>query len=146
MAGDGKLRPVQISRRAALGVAVVAVAGCQSRTKTTPPGAAHGPDAAALETARRIEAELLATYDRKIKRTPLHARGALQVERAIHSTHLSALHGSPAHPSAATRPGSARALLRSSAGQLRRLALAATDGRTAALLASIAASHTASAE
>jgi hypothetical protein len=136
---------VQISRRAALGGAAVAVAGCQSRTKSTPSPTTREPDAAALATARRFETELLAAYDRMIKRTPLHARGALQVERAIHSTHLTALHGKPAHSSPAAQRDSAVALLRASAGQLRRLALAATDGGNAALLASIAASHTVSA-
>jgi hypothetical protein len=140
MVGDGKLRPVQISRRAALSVAVVAVAGCQSRTKATPPPARE-PDAAALETARRFEAELLAAYDVMIRQTPLHARGALQVERAIHSAHLSALRGTPARAPAGTRRDSAQSLLHASAGQLRRLALGAADGGNAALLASIAASH-----
>jgi hypothetical protein len=38
-----------------------------------------------------------------------------------------------------------RSALRTSAAELRRLALAAVDGANAALLASIAASHTASA-
>jgi hypothetical protein len=145
MVSDGKLRPVQISRRAALGVAAVAVAGCQSRTKATPPPAAREPDAAALETARRFEAELLAAYDLMIKRTPLHARGALQVERAIHSTHLSALGGTPTHASSTSHRDSAQTLLRATADQLRRLALGAADGANAALFASIAASHTASA-
>jgi hypothetical protein len=75
----------------------------------------------------------------------LHKRGALQVERAIHATHLAALHGSaPSSPQRATAHVT-RSALRASAAELRRLALNATVGANAALLASIAASHTASA-
>jgi hypothetical protein len=136
---------VQLSRRAALGLAILAATGCQSRTKTTPTPP-QAPDDVALQTARQDEQALLAAYDAKLARLPLSKRGALQVERAIHATHLSALHGTGAHhapPTATSTP--LPVALRTSARQLRRLALDATDGANAALLASIAASHTASA-
>lgn len=127
-------------------MAVVAVAGCQSRTKATPTPAVQMPDGTALQTARRFEEQLLTAYDAQIRRTPLPDRGPLQVERAIHATHLLALHGTPASRGAAARHGtSTQSMLRSSARELRRLALAATNGPNAALFASIAASHTASA-
>jgi hypothetical protein len=143
---DGKLDAVQLSRRTALGLALLAVAGCQSRTKETPLPPAAAPDHAALQSAREGEQALLAAYDTRIRSVPLHKRGALQVERAIHATHLAALHGTAAHhatPAPVTTP--LDAALRASARTLRRLALHATEGANAALLASIAASHTASA-
>lgn len=137
---------MQFTRRAALGlgVGVVVLAGCNdkkpaARPQQTP---APVPDAAALATARRDELVLLATYDHLIKHTPLNKRGALQVERAIHATHLSALEGVGAASRGAGHD--LQHLLRASAQRLRRLSLAATSGANAALFASIAASHTAS--
>lgn len=121
------------------------IAGCHSTkpaTKPTPPPVV--PDLEALQTARDAEAQLLTSYDAKMKHLPLHKRAPLQVERAIHATHLAALKGGPASVAAATPTHNLTAALKASATQLRRLALAATEGSNAALLASIAASHTAS--
>jgi hypothetical protein len=143
---DGTIDAVQMSRRAALGTALLAVAGCHSKPKATPTPPVQVPDASALQTARVAEQALLASYDATITSLPLHRRAPLQVERAIHSTHLEALDGSPATQSTSPRTMSSLVTaLRTSAHQLRRLALDASDGQNAALLASIAASHTASA-
>jgi hypothetical protein len=134
---------VQLTRRAAITAAVLAAAGCHRKPKPPPSTPAAPPDIAALRTAGHIEEALLAKYDAEIRRTPKHRRGALQVERAIHATHLAALQvlAAPA-TGAVTVRGSTTSLLRSSAAELRRFALNATDGAHAALLASIAASHT----
>jgi len=135
---------VQLTRRAVITAALVAVAGCHSKSKPSPSKPAVLPDAAALGTAGHLEKVLLAKYDAEIRRTPLHRRGALQVERAIHAAHLAALQGlAPPAAGSVAASGSTASLLRSSASELRRLALDATNGAHAALLASIAASHTA---
>jgi hypothetical protein len=144
---DGTIDAVQISRRAALGTALLAVAGCHSKPKATPTPPVQVPDQSALGTARVAEQALLASYDAKISSLPLHRRAPLQVERAIHATHLEALHGTVTTQTAPARStASLAATLRASANQLRQLALNATEGQNAALLASIAASHTASAQ
>jgi hypothetical protein len=139
---------VQLTRRAALGIGVGAVvlAGCNDKkpTATPPPTAAPVPDASALATARHDEVALLAAYDDLIKHTAVAKRGPLQVERAIHATHLSALKGIEGGAQAHHHDNIEHAL-RASAQRLRRLSLAATLGANAALFASIAASHTASA-
>jgi hypothetical protein len=96
-----------------------------------------------MAEARVAEARLLASYDAKIATLPLHKRAPLQVERAIHATHLAALQGTPRNQRRAHRVQDLAAELRSSANRLRRLALSATNGTNAALLASIAAAHTA---
>jgi hypothetical protein len=101
------------------------------------------PDAAALLAARDGERALLATYDAKIALASVGERPRLQVARAIHATHLSALHGTPAP--AVRRVHHLRSALLASAHQLSGLALAAVVGENAALLASIAAAHEASA-
>jgi hypothetical protein len=137
---------VQLTRRAALGLGVGAVvlAGCNGKKPAAVPSSTPTPgaDAAALVTARRDEVALLAAYDHLIKHTPISKRGALQVERAIHAAHLTALKGTAA-PANGGRLNIQHAL-RASAQRLRRLSLAATTGANAALFASIAASHTAS--
>lgn len=94
-------------------------------------------------TARNGERLLLASYDAKIARASAHELPRLQVERAVHGTHLAALHGTPGSATDIAVVSDIAKALRSSARTLRRLALAAADGRTAALLASIAASHAA---
>lgn len=104
------------------------------------------PDAAALLSARTGEQRLLAAYDAKIAHASAKERARLQVARAIHATHLSALHGTAsAAGSAGHRLHHLPAALHASAHQLRGLALAAAVGDNAALLASIAAAHEASA-
>lgn len=123
--------------------ALTACNGKRATTGSSTPAPTPTPDAAALAAARRGELDLLAAYDRKIKHTALHRRGPLQVERAIHETHLSALHG--VETDHAKPPASIQHELLRSATLLRRLSLSATNGTNAALLASIAASHMASA-
>lgn len=138
---DGTLRTVQISRRAVLLAAVLSVAGCTKHPKPTVPVKPVNPDAAALVTAQDIERQLLASYHRKIHHASAHDRPLLEVERAIHAAHLEALHGSATSlPSLTARPD-LRQALRTSATTLRGLSLSAVEGGTAALFASIAASH-----
>jgi hypothetical protein len=145
--------PGRLTRRALLGLAGLAVVGCTKHPTHVPPKPAVVPDAAALASARSSEAALLATYDAKIASSPLHKRAPLLVARAIHATHLAALHGTATGTGTGTGAGSpvgstshVKRALRASAVQLRGLALAATDGTNAALLASIAASHETSAQ
>jgi hypothetical protein len=147
---DGTLGAVHsravLSRRTLLGLGLVALAGCGKHVKVVVPRPTPDPDAAALAEARVGEARLLAAYDAKIARAGAGRRGRLQVERAIHATHLSALHGGAAVPGAAAAiPADLPKALLASAHRLRGLALAAAKGANAALLASIAASHQASA-
>jgi hypothetical protein len=130
-----------ISRRTLLGVAVVGIAGCGKHKKPQATTPAAVPDAAALLTARTDETRLLAAYDLKIRHATPHQRPHLEVERAIHATHLSALRGTASTPATGPLHPQLSAALRASAHQLRRLALAATAGSNAALFASIAASH-----
>lgn len=127
-----------------LGLAVVAAAGCHKavRQLARPPVV---PDAAALHTARVGEIALIASYDAALAGAPIRKRPALQVARAIHATHLSALGGALPAKFSAIDAGHDAGILHSSAAELRGLALAATAGSNAALLASIAASHEVSA-
>jgi hypothetical protein len=141
---------VPLTRRSLLVVGALTAAGCSTHRHHSAPQPSVVPDAVALETARDLEQSLIAEYDTKIATAGAQARARLQVERAIHVTHLSALHGT--HPAAtvpspapAARPDITR-ILRHSVRSLRSLALAATSGANAALLASIAASHQTSAQ
>ena len=136
---------MQLSRRAVLGIAVLAVAGCGKHPKPATRAHLSVPDADALVTARNGERALLASYDAKIAHATKRALPHLQVARAIHATHLAALHGTAASTADVAVVTHLRHALRASAKQLRTLALAATNGTDAALLASIAASHQASA-
>jgi len=105
------------------------------------------PDAAALSKARDGERGLLAAYDVKIAHASAHEQPQLRAARAIHASHLSALSGKPAHVgTAGHRVHDLPHALAASASELRSLALAALVGQNAALLASIAASHQASAD
>jgi hypothetical protein len=137
-----------LSRRALLGLAALSVAGCSKHVKRIAPRSSPVvvPDAAALLTARSGERRLLAAYDAKIAHASAQEQPRLQVARAIHAAHLSALHGTAA-PAGHVRRNAHQLthILLASAGQLRALALAAVVGENAALLASIAASHEASA-
>jgi hypothetical protein len=155
---DGTLGAVQsryaLTRRTVLGAAVLALVGCGKHTKPATPPPAADPDADALASAAAIEQVLLASYDARIAAASARVRPRLQVARAIHATHLGALHGSASTPAASTPAASTppastpaasvadiRRALRASVATLRRLALAAEEGANAALLASIAASH-----
>jgi hypothetical protein len=150
--------PAVLSRRALLGIAVATVAaGCRrgpsARPATTPTGSrspeAATADAAALSSAEDIELALLAGYDRRIAAARGKRRARLEVSRAIHATHLDALRARPGAPTQSPSPGtsgsgrgaSIATTLSASIPTLRRLSLAAQDGTTAAVLASISASH-----
>jgi predicted small lipoprotein YifL len=131
-----------LSRRALLGLTAVAIAGCgKHKTLSLPPKPVVVPDAAALAAARNIEASLLASYDAKIARASPRQRAKLEVERAIHATHLSALHGTMRSAVAIPASKHLEVTLHASVASLRRFALKAQAGTNAALLASIAASH-----
>jgi hypothetical protein len=92
---------------------------------------------------------LLAGYDRRIAASRGRRRARLEVARAVHATHLDALAArtpGAATPSASPSSGSKHGpsiatTLATSVPTLRRLSLATQEGTTAALLASIAASH-----
>jgi len=137
----GPVRPArQLTRRTLLGLTAVVVTGCHKAAKRPP--ARPNPDAGAIALAREIERNLLSEYDAKISAASAQTRPTLVVQRAIHATHLKALQAEAA--AATPIPPSAhglRADLRSSISALQRLALTAKTGSTAALLASIAASH-----
>jgi hypothetical protein len=146
-------------------MAVMALAtGCRRRSSTQPvtspsarPTASSAPpDTAALVSARDIESTLLAGFDRQIATSRGARRARLEVARAIHATHLDALRAptsgtptptttpasaDPTDTAAAKREPSVATTLAASVPTLRRLSLAARSGSTAALLASIAASH-----
>jgi hypothetical protein len=136
---------VTITRRALLGCAGLVLVGCRGGSASPAPSAARpGPDAAALAAARSGELQLLLSYDTAILRASARQRPPLQVARALHATHLTAL-GASVPP--ATRRGARirdlPAALAASARSLQVLAVAAHDGHNAATLASIAASHAA---
>jgi hypothetical protein len=136
---------VTITRRTLLGCAGLVLVGCRGGSASPGPSAKPpGPDAAALATARSGELQLLLSYDTAILRASAQQRPPLQVARALHATHLTAL-GATAPPT--TRRGrrihDLPTALAASARSLRDLAVAAHDGHNAATLASIAASHAA---
>jgi hypothetical protein len=138
---------VTFTRRTLLGCAGLLVAGCGSHATHAAdhPAAAVNPDAAALTTARAGEMALLLSYDTAIHRAKAAQRPALELARALHATHLTALGATP--PAASLRGPRIHdlpAALATSARTLRGLATAAHNGGTAAVLASIAASHSAS--
>jgi hypothetical protein len=133
-----------------LGLAGLSLVGCGKHLKLpapapTPPSVAV-PDAAALLAAREGERRLLASYDAKIAHASAHERPRLQVARAIHATHLSALHGSTSTTADVSTVKNLTHALLASARSLRALALHAVVGENAALLASIAAAHEAGAQ
>lgn len=119
------------------------VAGCHKAAKR-PATPRVVPDAAAIDAARLIEHNLLAVYDQKIASASAAELPQLQVERAIHATHLKALgtEKTGAAPAPGAPPaGGIKADLRRSIGELQGLSLRATSGSNAALFASVAASH-----
>jgi hypothetical protein len=132
-----------LTRRALLGLIGLSAVGCSKHAKPIPPKPAVVPDAAALASARAGEQMLLDSYAAQIRATALHKRAPLEVARAIHATHLAALHGTPPTAGTTATAGAVplRSALRASAASLRGFSLDATDGGNAALFASIAASH-----
>jgi hypothetical protein len=136
---------VRITRRTLLGCAGLVLVGCRGGSASPAPSpAAPGPDAAALATARQGELQLLLSYDSAIRRASVRQRPPLQVARALHATHLTAL-GATVPPAERRGPRihDLASALAASARTLQQLAVSAHDGRTAATLASIAASHAA---
>jgi hypothetical protein len=124
---------------------VLVVAGCHGGSTTTAPTPTPAaPDAAALATARQAELRLLQSYDTAIAHASARRRPMLQVARALHATHLSALGGNP--PAVTVRGPLIHDLgtvLAASARSLRQLSVTAHLGKNAATLASVAASHAA---
>jgi hypothetical protein len=136
---------VTITRRTLLGCVGLVLAGCRGGSASPAPSpAAPGPDAAALAAARQNEVRLLLSYDTAIRHASVKQRPPLQVARALHATHLGALGAKPPPvgqhgPRIHDLPNA----LAASARSLQALAVAAHEGRNAATLASIAASHAA---
>jgi hypothetical protein len=141
---DGHRR---FSRRTLLagGGLLVLASGC--RHSSAPRLA--GPDDAALTAARESERALVAAYDALAAAGRL--TGFVALCRDAHARHLAALGGDPpATPTPTSSNGAGAgdatrttALELASADVLRAAAVAASSGETAALFASIAASHTA---
>lgn len=133
-----------LSRRSVLGLAALGLAGCKH--SSTPSAPRVDPDASALASARAEELALIAAFDGQITGASGDTADALAASRAVHAAHLTALGGTP--PPAPT-VGTSTAPpfddigreLRRSAQSLRGLAVAASAGHNAAILASIAASH-----
>lgn len=117
----------RLTRRALLGAAALVLAGCKSRGHASSPDA----DAAAIASARAGELTLLSAY---ADGTPEHA---------LHLTHLRALGGAAPTPGGSASPTATPAYsdVRSSVAVLQAAAAQARSGATAAMLASIAASH-----
>ena len=134
---------MRLTRRSLLGLTALTVAGCHKAAKRPPATPQLIPDADAISTARQIERNLLARYDEKIAAASVAERPQLVVQRAIHATHLKSLGtGYAGGPRAGAPPARGiKADLRASIADLQHLALHATTGSNAALLASIAASH-----
>jgi hypothetical protein len=135
-----------MTRRTAIGLLVLTAAACQKHSATT--GVVRPvvvPDAAALVAARDGERLLLAFYDHAIAHAKRHQLPALRVARAVHATHLEALRGTQTSTADIAAVSNLRHALLASVRRLQALSLAATEGTNAALLASIAASHQASA-
>lgn len=137
-------RPMPVTRRALLaGALAAAAAGCTTHHPDTP----ADPDAAVVASARDAERALLAAIDALIAGGSVPA--SFRLARADHAAHLAALDRRAgatrrARPSATPSAGSSSALLaaqRAGAAALQQAADAAAAGPTAALLASIAASH-----
>jgi hypothetical protein len=143
---------VPLTRRALLTAAGgLVVAGCRpKRRRPSPPAAA---DTTAVADALMAERELLGAYDAVIARADVAAATALSRARARHSAHVAALAAAtrtPTAPISSTPVPAAPAAhvgadLKQSVRTLQAAAIAAADGPTAALLASIAAEHAADA-
>jgi hypothetical protein len=133
----------RLTRRALLLGALAAVAGA-CRPKRSARAVRPTPTGSGARTAAyQIELEVVSMYEAAVRSAGPTAQGLLAPLRDDHRRHLSALGGGTAS-AAVFAPGSSRELAateRTSAASLARAASATPDGRTAALLASIAASH-----
>jgi hypothetical protein len=99
-----------------------------------------------MTTAYQQEQSLINAYQDALTTATPKAKARLEVELAVHQTHLSALRAFRPPVTATNPPTAIRAkhlphALRSAAADGRRAAVNAIDGSNAALLASIAASH-----
>lgn len=104
-----------------------------------------------MSAAYLDEQAFIAAYDDALVTASADEQAHLEVQRAVHATHLAALREFT--PPAATAPQVPQYRLKTITGTLRssaafghRAAINAVDGSNAALLASIAASHAISAE
>lgn len=140
------------SRRALLGVAVLALVGGCRPGKRRPVPARTDPDVALSATVRADEAGLIASYDAAIRAFPALAP-ALAPLREQHEEHLVALRpsgsGAPSSAPPQAAPADAAAAVRSLAATERAAAAAriadclAASSRLAPLIASIGASEAA---
>lgn len=140
-----------LPRRALLGMGAAAVvaglaSGCGTPALSSPEGrevGSRGPAGQDLATAAAGERRLIAAYDDLLPLAAGSQRRLLRRLRAQHVAHLSRLEA-PATTIGARRIRTAADLSRleaTSSHQLARQAVGLTDGGTAALLASLAASH-----
>jgi hypothetical protein len=136
-----------ITRRSLLGLSAAVLAACSGK-KHRPSAAPPHPDDAAMVAAHLEEQALISAYTSALADAKPKQQAHLEVELAVHRTHLAALSGYPPRPGTAVpivAPAGIRRALAASAGTARAAAVDATDGSNAALLASIAASHSVSA-
>jgi hypothetical protein len=131
--------------RGAVGVVALAAAGCRRHRRLPSAPALTPADAVAVQAAYDAELALLAAYDAG---SASGDPAAVQIARSTHEAHLTALRdllppgdGSASPNSTPVLSGDMSKAEDASAVTLRTAAVAAADGRAAALLASIAASH-----
>jgi hypothetical protein len=115
------------------------------RAKAAPPA-----DQAAMTAAYQQEQTLIDAYQDALAQATPKLKARLEVELAVHQTHLSALKAFRPPVAATASPSTVhlthlRSALRAAATAGRQAAVNAVDGANAALLASIAASHAISA-
>ncbi|MDQ1705841.1 MAG: hypothetical protein QOF18_2207 [Frankiaceae bacterium] len=143
--------PASVTRRTLLtGVAAAALAACRPRHRLAAP--LPDPDTAALTAAAESERVLISAYDAlTVTAAPGADTAATAMALAGHRAHLIALEAllatptsSPTGPPPLAAPDQLTAAVRASVAKLQKAAMSAADGRSAALLASIAAWHAAS--
>lgn len=140
---NGEARP---TRRAVIAAGLALLAGA-CRPRHHPPRAVPSAptESAALRAAYQAELEVVAAYESAMQSAGPSARALLAPLRDDHSRHISALGQGPslALAFAPTTSHELAGIERSSETALVAAAASAPDGPTAALLASIAASHAA---
>jgi hypothetical protein len=138
----------RLTRRSLLAGSAAFIAACSGKkhpkTSSAPP-----PDQAAMQTAYREEQKLIGLYKDALKQASPATQAKLEVELAVHETHLSALHAfavpTTYSPVGGVTDKQLKHTLHAAATSGQQAAVNATEGSNAALLASIAASHTISA-
>jgi hypothetical protein len=131
------------TRRALLLGAVAALASACRPRRSPRAVAPRATDAAALQSAREVELDIVSTYSAAMRVAGPSAQALLRPLLDDHQRHLAALGRGTARAGGFT-PGNSRDLAaaeRRTVASLVRAASSARDGRTTALLASIAASH-----